>query len=42
MYILYRLMHKRTEEHSVRTYWHKFQFSIKFVLQGTGFINRDM
>jgi hypothetical protein len=35
-------MNERTEEHSVRTDGHKFQFLIKLVLQGAGLVNRDV
>ena len=35
-------MHERTEEHSVRTDRHEFQFLIELVLQGAGLVNRNM
>ena len=40
--ILYGFMNERTEQHSVRTNGHEFQFLIELVLQGAGFVNRDM
>ena len=42
VYVLYRLMHKRTEEHSVRTNGHEFQFLVELILKGAGLVNRDM
>ena len=42
VYVLYRLMHERTEEHSVRTNGHEFQFLVELILKGAGLVNRDM
>ena len=42
MNILYRLMDKRTEEHSVGTDGHELQFAVELVLQGAGLIHCDV